>query len=175
MCWPALPARAPCRDCRRLCPQAVGGGKEWRRKRNLPLVCVRLSTGSPWLLGCGNNINDDDRSTERFSHLPQATQQDLNKVCLTGKPVFIQDPTYCRLIKVMVPTGHLTAPSPMAVSQTADPAPQASLARRAASEGQRLTPQHIALGLGWALVPPEDITRNSVLLCPAEPVAQGSG
>lgn len=50
--------------------------------------------------------------TERFTNLPKATQQDLNQGCLAGQPAFVQNTTYCRLIKVVIPAGPLTVPPP---------------------------------------------------------------
>lgn len=86
------------------------------------------------------------RGTERFTHLPKATQQDVNQACLAGKPAFVQNMTYCRLIKVVTPAGHLTVPHPtppppetvpMAPSQTIDPASWAGQLLR--GRGSRLT------------------------------------
>lgn len=42
--------------------------------------------------------------------MPKGTQQDLNQACLPGKPAFVQDRTYCRVIKVVSPAGHLMVP-----------------------------------------------------------------
>ena len=71
--------------------------------------------------------------------MPKGTQQDVNQACLPGKPACVHDTTYCRLIKVVSPAGHLMVPPtppppetvPVAQCQTAVPASWAKLLLRA--------------------------------------------
>ena len=114
-----------------LCPKAMGTGGwkgEEKQRKCWPWWHVSLYSGST--LGS----HGEDRGTERLSNLPKATQ----RFCQTGKPAFVQDTTYCRLIKAFLPAGQLMGPSLMALSQTADPASQAGWVG--------LRPRYTALG-----------------------------
>ena len=110
-CWPTTPPpHHPNRTARLLCPEATRTrARREGGRTDSPGACTRYiySFGPAIQI----SLKLKTRGTERVSNLPEATQQDLSQACLTGKPAFVQDMTYCRLIKIIVSAGHLMGPS----------------------------------------------------------------
>ena len=128
--WPTLPATGTLWGLPNNCPKAAGTqGKKERRRKRKKLALSSLDSLSILKM----------KRPREVHYVPKGTQQDVNQACLPGKPACVHDTTYCRLIKVVSPAGHLMVPPtppppetvPVAQSQTAVPASWAKLLLRA--------------------------------------------